>query len=298
MYMKFLFKSLIIVFALLISINARSQDKLYAYYKVTTTGTVTDVATKLKEQLKTYEFMYLGAYHPEGKADMYVIAFTKKQLYGLAGYGKTHKALASVLKFRIIKKGNTVTVSLLNPEYIFYAYFRNTTGSYDKLKVISDETKTILKSVGTGFKGFGGQLSKKELKKYHYMMGMPYFTDPVDLNEMPSFEKACETIEKNLKAGKGHTARVYRLKFTKSQIAIYGVALKDKEDGERYFLPVTGEDHIAAMPYELIVIGKKVMMLHGKYRLALHWPELSMGQFMKIVSTPGYIEDTMEALTK
>jgi len=88
--------------------------------------------------------MYLGAYHPEGKANMYVIAFTKKQLYGLANYGKTHKALASILKFGIIKKGNTVTVSLLNPEYIFNAYFRNTTGSYDKLKVISDETHTIL----------------------------------------------------------------------------------------------------------------------------------------------------------
>lgn len=298
MNMKSLFKSLIIVVALLLSINAKSQDKLFAYYKVTTSGTVQDVAAKLKAQLKTHEFMYLGAYHPEGKSNMYVIAFTKKQLYALAIYGKTHKALASVLKFGIIKKGNTVTVSLLNPEYIFYAYFRNTTGSYDKLKVISNETHEILKSVGSGFKGFGGQLSKNELKKYHYMMGMPYFTDPVELNEMPSFEKACETIEKNLNAGKGKTARVYRLKFNKSQIAIYGVALKDKEDGEASFLPVIGEDHIAAMPYELIVIGKKVMMLHGKYRLALHWPELSMGQFMKIVSTPGYIEDTMKALTK
>ncbi len=298
MNIKTLSKSFIVILALLISVNAKSQDKLFAYYKVTTNGTVADVTAKIKEQLKAHEFMYLGAYHPEGKSNMYVIAFTKKQLYALAIYGKTHKALASVLKFGIIKKGNTVTVSLLNPEYIFYAYFRNTTGSYDKLKVISDETHTILKSLGTGYKGFGGQLSKNELKKYHYMMGMPYFTDPVELNEMPSFEKACETIEKNLKAGKGNTARVYRLKFTKSQIAIYGVALKDKKDGEAYFLPVIGEDHIAAMPYELIVVGNKVMMLHGKYRLALHWPELSMGQFMKIVSTPGYIEDTMEALTK
>ena len=296
--MKNLFKTLIIIAALFISLNANSQDKLFAYYKVTTTGTVNDVAAKIKEQLKTHEFMYLGAYHPEGKSNMYVIAFTKKQLYGLAIYGKTHKALASILKFGIIKKGNTVTVSLLNPEYIFYAYFRNTTGSYDKLKAISDETHTMLKAVGTGFKGFGGQLSKKELKKYHYMMGMPYFTDPVELNEMSDFQTACTTIENNLKAGKGKTARVYRLKFNKSQIAIYGVALKDKEDGEAYFFLVIGENHIAAMPYELIVIGKKVLMLHGKYRLALHWPELSMGQFMKIVSTPGYIEDTMKALTK
>ncbi len=296
--MKSLFKSILIISAILLSFNAKSQDKLYAYYKVTTTGTVQDVAKKIKDQLKTHEFMYLGAYHPEGKSNMYVIAFTKKQLYALAIYGKTHKALASVLKFGIIKKGNTVTVSLLNPEYIFYAYFRNTTGSYDKLKAISDETHKILKSVGSEYKGFGGQLSKNDLKKYHYMMGMPYFTDPVELNTMPSFEKACETIEKNLKAGKGNTSRVYRLKFNKSQIAIYGVALKSKSDGESYFLPIIGEDHIAAMPYELIVVGNKVLMLHGKYRFALHWPELSMGQFMKIVSTPGYVEDTMEALTK
>ncbi len=296
--MKSIIKSFVIITAILFSLNAKSQDKLYAYYKVTTSGTVQDVAKKLKDQLKSHEFMYLGAYHPEGKSNMYVIAFTKKQLYALAIYGKTHKALASILKFGIIKKGNTVTVSLLNPEYIFYAYFRNTTGSYDKLKAISDETHEILKSVGTGFKGFGGQLSKSELKKYHYMIGMPYFTDPVELNEMSDFQTACTTIENNLKAGKGNTARVYRLKFNKSQIAIYGVALKSKTDGEAYFLPIIGEDHIAAMPYELIVVGKKVLMLHGKYRFALHWPELSMSEFMKIVSTPGYVEDTMKALTK
>ena len=39
-------------------------------------------------------------------------------------------------------------------------------------------------------------------------------------------------------------------------------------------------------------------MLHGKYRIALFWPELKLGQFMKISSTPGNIEDVMEALTE
>ncbi|MCF6185659.1 MAG: hypothetical protein L3J56_13755, partial [Bacteroidales bacterium] len=77
-------KSLIIVIALLISVNAKSQEKLYAYCKVTTSVTVADVTAKLKAQLKTHEFMYLGGYHPEGKSNMYVIAFTKKQLYALA----------------------------------------------------------------------------------------------------------------------------------------------------------------------------------------------------------------------
>jgi len=296
--MKSIFKVLLVISVFLISINANSQDKLYAYYKVTTTGTVNDVKAKIKTQLKEKGFSYLGGYYTQGKTNQYVVAFTNSKLYGIALYGKTHKVMSSIMKFGIMKKGNVVTVSLLNPEYVFYAYLRNTTGSYDKLKVISDEAHSILKSLGSDYKGFGGQLSKSELKKYHYMMGMPYFTDPVELNEMASFENACETIEKNLKAGKGETSKVYRLKFAKYKIAIYGVALKNKKDGEAYFLPTIGENHIAAMPYEVVVVDKKVMMLHGKYRLALHWPELTMGQFMKIVSTPGYIEDTMEALTK
>ncbi len=50
------------------------------------------------------------------------------------------------------------------------------------------------------------------------------------------------------------------------------------------------------MPYEIILQGNKATMLNGKYRLALHWPKLSMGTFMKIMSTPGYIEDTLKEL--
>jgi len=39
-------------------------------------------------------------------------------------------------------------------------------------------------------------------------------------------------------------------------------------------------------------------MLHAKYRIAISFPDLSMGQFMKIFSTPGDIEDIMKSLTK
>ena len=65
-----------------------------------------------------------------------------------------------------------------------------------------------------------------------------------------------------------------------------------------YFLPKIGEAHVAALPYEIILQGTKATMLHGKYRIALHWPELTMGTFMKIMSTPGDIEDTLEAICK
>jgi hypothetical protein len=66
--------------------------------------------------------------------------------------------------------------------------------------------------------------------------------------------------------------------------------------GEGHFLPIIGEEHIAAMPYEIILQDKQATMLHGRFRIALHWPDLTMGTFMKIMSTPGDIESTLKAL--
>ena len=158
--------------------------------------------------------------------------------------------------------------------------------------------KEALKTIASDFTPFGGSLSAKELHKYHYMMSMPYFTDPIELKTFSSFEEGVKTIEANLKAKKGSTKKVYSLKFINSKIALYGVALLDKEKGEASFIPKIGANHIAAMPYELLLMDNKAIMLHGKYRLALHWPKLTMGQFMKISSTPGRIEDMLKALTE
>jgi len=91
---------------------------------------------------------------------------------------------------------------------------------------------------------------------------------------------------------------VYKLDLSDKNTVVYGVALFNTEDGEAYFLPKIGEENIAAMPYEIILQGKKVTMLHGKYRLALSWPELSMGTFMGIMSTPGDIKDMLKNITE
>ncbi len=76
------------------------------------------------------------------------------------------------------------------------------------------------------------------------------------------------------------------------------MALNDPEKGEAHYLPIIGESHLAALPYEIILTGKKATILHGRYRIALHWPSLTMGTFTKIMSTPGAIEDQMKLLVK
>jgi hypothetical protein len=70
----------------------------------------------------------------------------------------------------------------------------------------------------------------------------------------------------------------------------------NEEEGEKHFLPIIGEDHLAAMPYEIIIQGKEATMLHGRYRIALHWPDLTMGTFTKIMSTPGDVKKVMKDL--
>ena len=72
-----------------------------------------------------------------------------------------------------------------------------------------------------------------------------------------------QTIQNNLKAGKGNTTQVYKLVFKSKNIAVFGVGLKSKEDGEAHFLPKIGEAHAAALPYEIILQGNKATMQLG-----------------------------------
>ena len=62
-------------------------------------------------------------------------------------------------------------------------------------------------------------------------------------------------------------------------------------------IDIAQQKHVTFMPYELLVVGKEVRMLHGRFRIALSFPDLTMGTFTKIMSTPGEIEDLLSSLT-
>ena len=63
-------------------------------------------------------------------------------------------------------------------------------------------------------------------------------------------------------------------------------------------IDIAQQKHVTFLPYELLVVGKEVGMLHGRFRIALSFPDLTMGTFTKIMSTPGEIEDLLSSLTK
>jgi len=247
--------------------------------------------------LKDNSFTVLGAYNPSNKSSLKVIAFTRTDLKNAVIKVSDRGALAAAFKVGLVEKNGKVTISYTNPDYILRAYLRDNYNSYKStFEKFSSDLKTTFSSIGNEFKPFGGTVDADKLKNYHYKILMPYFNDPVSLSEFSSFEAGLNIIENNLNAKKGNTVQVYKIIYKEQKVAVFGIGLQSKEDGESHFLPKIGEDHVAALPYEIILQGKNATMLHGKYRIALHWPELTMGTFMKIMSTPGDIEDTLEAL--
>ncbi len=251
----------------------------------------------VKAALEEKGFSVIGSYHPEEKANMTVIAYTRKDLYNTCLRVKDRGALAAILKVGLIYENGNTEISMTNPEYIFNAYLQDNIKSLEAgLKTISNEAKNALSTVAKDFTPFGGGITPEKLHSYRYMVGMQTFDDPVELATFNSFNEGVAKIKANLAAKKGGAYKVYSLTFNKSQVAVFGVALSDKDDGEAHFLPIIGEKHLAALPYEIILQGNKATMLHGRFRIALHWPELTMGTFTKIMSSPGDIEDMLKAV--
>lgn len=264
------------------------------------TGSMDDATEKAISVLSDEGYEIIGKYQPGRDPDLYVVVFTNEKIKTLCKRSEDRGMLAAAMKVGFQREEGKINVTLLNPEYLFYAYFRdkmNEPSFKSSALGISSEIKSSMKGVGTTMQPFGGDLSIKDLIKYHYMVGMPHFDDPVKLTEFDSFKYGLTTIQKNLTAN-SNTLKVYEIIDKQNNIAVFGVGLPDKEEGEAHFLPIIGESHVAAMPYEIILQNKKATMLHGRYRFALHWPELTMKTFTKIMSSPGDVEDAMKALMK
>ena len=282
---------------LIVSLSLKAQ-KISPYILVGESDLkIEAVENQVVSALNGQGFEVIGSYNAEGNQTLKVIVYTRKDLQDITLQVKDRGALAAALKVGLKADGPGTKISYLNPEYLFQAYLRD---SYDKhssgLIKIAEDAKKALSPLGSANEGFGGELTAEELREYHYKIMMPYFTDPVELKEFSSFQDGVNTIQKNLNAKKGSTVEVYSLIFSDQKVAVFGVGLLDEEDGEKRFLPIIGEDHLSAMPYEIILQGNTATMLHGRYRIALHWPELTMGTFTKIMSTPGNVKDMMKDL--
>lgn len=291
--MKRLFLSATILSLALLWVSGISPYVKLASYEGPINEAVGTVITLLEEE--GYEI--IGQYQPGDNPELYVLVFTNDDLIALCQQSADRGMLAAAMKVGFQKNDGKIDVSLVNPEYLFYAYFK------DKMDDPSFNAEALEISLQVkGFMGedslqepFGGDLKVDKLVKYRYMAGMPNFGKAVSLAEFDSFDEGLATIREGLSRN-GSTPKVYEIVSINKEIAVFGIGLEDAEKGEAHFLPIIGESHVAAMPYELILQGNEVTMLHGRFRFALHWPELTMKTFTKIMSSPGDVEDAMKSL--
>ena len=284
----------------MLSFGISIAQKTYAPFLKTSIQdkTIVELSADIISGLEAKNFAVIGQYNPMQSNDMLVICFTREDLQKASLSFSDRGALASVLKIGLQKTDGGVTISLQNPRYMFYAYFMDNIGKQvSVLEGIDKDAKLVLSGIYGTLSPFGGELDTETLMKYHYKIMMPYFTDPVELQTYASFDEGLTHIE-SMMAKSGKVKKVYEQIFAAKKVAVFGLALTDSEDGEAHFLPIIGENHLAAMPYDIILQGNTVTMLHGKYRIALYWPELTMGTFMKIMSTPGDIEDAFQEITE
>lgn len=262
-------------------------------------GDIDLLALDVENKITAAHFEIVGKYEVAGQSDLQVICFSREDLKSVCEKFEDRGALASVLKIALRKSNDTVEISILNPEYMFYAYFGEDYKNQAKiLQKIDADAKNILAGTLGELYDFGGSLEIEKIKEYHYKVMMPYFDDPEILEEYDSFEEGLKYIRQQIASGGKDIQLVYEQVNEAKKTAVFGIGIHQTATGEGHFIPIIGERNIAAMPYEIILQEEEVSMLHGKYRFALYWPELTMGTFMKIMSTPGDVEEVMESLTE
>jgi hypothetical protein len=270
-------------------------------------STATDMAVakeQAKANLEEAGFTIAGEYMPVEDNSRWIIIVSHSELDkavksvgGLTGF-------ASTLRVGITTETAGVNISYTNPTYWGNAYFRDDFPKVEvNYKAVSEAFKTALNSIGTKKDSpFGSEegVELEDLRNYQYMFSMPDFDDTKEFGDFDNYEAVIVQIEKSMKWGKPGVTLVYRHDIPGTKLSLFGFALSGIT-GETNFMPkidITSPKHTAFLPYEFLVMDNEVHMLHGRFRIALSFPDLTMGTFTKIMSTPGNIEDLLKQIVE
>ena len=294
--------SLVLLVSLLMAgpVSAESTYQPFVLASINETGLEEQTQTTLSA-LEQAGFKVAGYYSP--LEDTNVIVVTNPNLTAIAalsdrgGYGAGQRVSVS------LRNGKT-EVTFINPLYIKHAYRMGG----DLLSVYDQLTKAL-----GHMEEFGAEkkMTAKKLAKYHYMVTMPHFDDPSELGSFESHEAAIAAVEKGLAVAGDSLTQVYRIDIPGKDQTVFGVGMKATSDAKEEvdidathqmaIVDFEGYSKAAYFPYEVLVNGSDVEALHMRFRMAVHFPDLSMtGEhgFTKLMSAPGATEDALEAMVK
>jgi hypothetical protein len=257
-------------------------------------GEIARTVADTKVRLAAAGFAVAGSYSPYPDATVLVV--TSDELKAAAAAEERFGAFGAVQRVTVTRIGDEVQVAWTNPRYMASAYQMRT----DLAQVAAG----LERALGAA-EQFGPKDGKtaKELRGYHYMMGMPYFDEAWKLAAFPSQAAALEALEAGLAAGRGGTSKVYRVDVS-PDASVVGVALTDGCGADAHvmkeidFKPLRSTGHL---PYEVVVEKGVVWALHAKFRIAVNFTDLSMmgdHSFMRIRCAPDSIEGALAAAAR
>ncbi|WP_296815522.1 hypothetical protein [Thiobacillus sp.] len=255
-------------------------------------GNVQAAATAVESKLKTGGFKVVGKYFPKTLAGYGVVIATDEAMLDEVGSVGGNAILGAAIRVGVAADGS---VAYTNPDYWYRAYFRKAFAKKeDAVKALQARLQDAL---GAG-KGLGGDESASSLANYRYMIGMERLDSPKNkLAEYGSFAEALKTVRDNLARGVGKTAKIYEVVMPNRKLAVFGVAMNDGENSDGDWIKkIDMQNNVAGLPYEIYVVDKEVESPHGRFRIALAFPDVGMGQFMRISSLPNTILETMSAV--
>ena len=255
-------------------------------------GEVEAVAAATKAKIEAAGFQVAGTYSPYPGA--VVLSVTSDALKTEAAKTETG-GYAAAQRVTITKVGEEVQVAFTNARYMAAAY-----------RLAGD-----LAPIATALEGALGRAEEygpadgktaKDLRRYHYMVGMQYFDEPSLLAKYATHAEAVDAVEAGLAAHRGGASKVYRIDLPGESQTVFGVALTDGCSGDAFimkeidFKPLRSTAHL---PYEVLVTGGNVYALHARFRIAMNFPDLKMmgsHSFMNIRCAPGAIEGALKSV--
>jgi hypothetical protein len=298
--MKTLVSLSLLMIAVLFNTAVVAEDTHYKPFVVASSGagTLADKTESTRRALEAAGFEVYGQYSPvEGTNIVVVTNDELKKIASMSDKG----GYAAGQRVSISEAGDTIEVAFVNPLYIQYGY-----------RLLGDMQPVfdaLVASLGNESMCGGGdkKMTARKLGDYHYTVGMQYFDDPSELGSFDSHEAAVAAVEKGLAVSGDALTQVYRIDIPGKQQTVFGVGMKmtieDEEDIDSAFqmriVDFEGCKKRAYFPYEVLVDGNNVEALHMRFRMALHFPNLSMmGKhgFTKLMSAPGATEKALEKM--
>ncbi|MDF1879742.1 hypothetical protein JHD50_00245 [Sulfurimonas sp. MAG313] len=193
---------------------------------------------------------------------------------------------------RVLVNTEDKEVRITNPRYFTRAFLQ------DDYKV--NDEKPLLEAIHKAFPNTTMSEDKWKfdgLADYHFMLGMPYYHDPIEIKE-GTIEELQAKLEKKAKK-----RLIFKMEISEGKV-LYGVNLGKRN---MKFVDKIGIKNAALLPWMILIenttkedgtVIAQATALPADYYIAITYPLLDMGGFMGIMTMPGAVIKEMTKLFK